>query len=182
MKPGTRYAPASSRTCSPSYRPSPTTWPSKIATSTSSHSRVKTEKTLQPRSTTSATLSPRATANQPAFTGRPGSGADLVGGSEAHRRPPVVDRHQGDAHETALLSHQIPQDVPMEVRARLLAALRVAHPEQPVRLHRLDRRGAGALQLGRVPDEHLHHVNRLLRRIDQLGALRQRPQQIGVAG
>src|SRR5215472_15871415 len=148
MKPGTRYAPSSSITCSPSYRPRPTTWPSRIATSTSNHSRVKTEKTREPRNTTSGVLSPRATASQRAFIERTGSGADLVGSTEAHRGPPLVDRHQRDANESGLPAHQIPQDVPVEVGAGLPAALRVADPDQPVRLHRLDRYRTAALQLG----------------------------------
>src|SRR5438309_7796175 len=64
MKPGTRYAPETSSRSPPSYRPSPTTWPSLTATSTSSHSFVNTERTLPPDSTRSAGSSPRATAIQ----------------------------------------------------------------------------------------------------------------------
>src|SRR5438132_5575013 len=64
MKPGTRYAPETSSRSPPSYRPSPTTWPSLTATSTSSHSFVNTERTWPPDSTRSAGSSPRATAIQ----------------------------------------------------------------------------------------------------------------------
>src|SRR5229473_7656914 len=104
IKPGTRKAPETSRRSRPpSYRPSPTTWPSLMATSTSSHSLVNTESTLPPASTRSAGSSPRATAIQCASMRVKDSASAAGGQSRAHE-----DEHEADAHpgREALVQHQ----------------------------------------------------------------------------